>query len=60
LLVHTLDDTARGFYERLGFDPSPLDPMTLLITLADLRASVWGRSRKWRGRSIKTHPSAAR
>ena len=40
LLVHALDDTARGFYERLGFDPSPLDPMTLMITLADLRASV--------------------
>jgi len=40
LLVHALDDAARAFYEHLGFDPSPLDPMTLMITLADLRAGV--------------------
>lgn len=38
LLVHALDETAQAFYERLGFDSSPLDPMTLMITLADLRA----------------------
>lgn len=40
LIVHALDDLAKAFYERLGFDPSPLDPMTLMITLTDLRASV--------------------
>lgn len=40
LLVHALDEPAKAFYERLGFDPSPLDPMTLMITLADLRASL--------------------
>lgn len=40
LLVHALDETAQAFYQRLGFDPSPLDPMTLMITLADLRASL--------------------
>ena len=40
LLVHALDEDARVFYEGLGFDPSPLDPMTLMITLADLRASL--------------------
>ncbi len=40
LLAHALDDDARAFYERLGFDRSPLDPMTLMITLADLRASL--------------------
>lgn len=38
LLVHALDETAKEFYERLGFDSSPLDPMTLMITLPDLRA----------------------
>ena len=38
LLVHALDETAKEFYERLGFDASPLDAMTLMITLADLRA----------------------
>jgi GNAT superfamily N-acetyltransferase len=40
LLVYALDDSARGFYEHLGFDPSPLDPMTLMITLSDLRATL--------------------
>jgi hypothetical protein len=29
----------RTFYLALGFDPSPLDPMTLMETLADLRAA---------------------
>lgn len=39
LLVHALDCSAKAFYERLGFDPSPLDDMTLMITLGDLQAS---------------------
>ena len=40
LIVHALSENAAAFYRRLGFDPSPLDPMTLMITLADLRASL--------------------
>jgi GNAT superfamily N-acetyltransferase len=40
LLVHAIDEDAKTFYHRLGFDPSPLDPMTLMITLADLRAGL--------------------
>jgi hypothetical protein len=40
LIVHALDSAAKAFYERVGFEPSPLDPMTLMITLADLRACV--------------------
>jgi len=40
LLVHALDEDAWAFYRRLGFDPALLDPMTLMITLADLRASL--------------------
>jgi GNAT superfamily N-acetyltransferase len=40
LLTHALDDAARAFYLRLGFDASPLAPMTLMITLADLRAAL--------------------
>jgi GNAT superfamily N-acetyltransferase len=38
LLVHALSPEAAAFYERVGFEQSPLDPMTLMITLADLRA----------------------
>ena len=40
LLVHALSDEAKAFYLRLGLDPSPLEPMTLMTTLADLRASL--------------------
>jgi GNAT superfamily N-acetyltransferase len=40
LLVHALSDDAKAFYLRLGLDPSPLDPMTLMVTTADLRAAM--------------------
>ncbi len=40
LLVHALSDEAKAFYLRLGLDPSPFDPMTLMVTLADLRSGV--------------------
>lgn len=40
LLVHALSADAKAFYERLGFDPSPLDPMVLMVTLADLQAAL--------------------
>lgn len=38
LIVQALSAEAKTFYERVGFDSSPLDPMTLMITLADLKA----------------------
>ena len=38
LVVQALSDEARVFYERVGFDSSPLDPMLLMMTLADLKA----------------------
>jgi GNAT superfamily N-acetyltransferase len=40
LLVHALSEDARTFYLRLGLDESPLDPMILMVTLADLRAAL--------------------
>lgn len=40
LIVHAISDDAATFYRRLGFDPSPLEPMTLMVTLSDLRASM--------------------
>jgi predicted N-acetyltransferase YhbS len=40
MMVHALSESARAFYERVGFDPSPLDPMTLMATLSDLRAGL--------------------
>ncbi|MCT8999486.1 GNAT family N-acetyltransferase [Chelativorans intermedius] len=40
ILVHALSTEAKAFYERIGFEPSPFDPMTLMVTLADLKASL--------------------
>jgi hypothetical protein len=43
LIVHAISDQARAFYLALGFEPSPLEPMMPLVTLADLRdASLSG------------------
>ena len=39
IVVHAISEEAKAFYIALGFDPSPLDPMTLLVTLADLRGA---------------------
>ncbi|KYN45518.1 GNAT family acetyltransferase, partial [Salmonella enterica subsp. enterica serovar Typhi] len=36
MLVHALSDEAREFYLRVGFEPSPMDPMMLMVTLGDL------------------------
>jgi GNAT superfamily N-acetyltransferase len=40
LLVHAISEEARAFYLRLGLVPSPLDPMTLMTTLSDLRQAT--------------------
>lgn len=39
MIVHAISEEAKAFYLTLGFDPSPSDPMTLLVTLPDLRAA---------------------
>lgn len=33
VLVHALDEEAKGFYEYYGFKPSPTNPMTLILSL---------------------------
>lgn len=40
LLVHAISPEAAAFYEAVGFEPSRLEPMTLMATLADLRAAL--------------------
>jgi GNAT superfamily N-acetyltransferase len=35
VLVHAISDSAKRFYEKKGFTSSPVDPMTLMITLSD-------------------------
>lgn len=40
ILVHAISQDAKASYLALGFEPSPLEPMTLMVTLAELRGSV--------------------
>ena len=40
MLVHAISDEAKAFYLTLGLSESPLDPMTLMVTLSDLEASL--------------------
>lgn len=40
IVVHAISEDAKAFYQAIGFDSSPVDPMTLLVTLNDLRATL--------------------
>lgn len=40
MIVHALSEEAKVFYLRLGLLPSPFEPMTLMVTLTDLKASI--------------------
>jgi GNAT superfamily N-acetyltransferase len=37
ILVHAISDQAKAFYEKYGFRPSPVEPMTLMITIDETR-----------------------
>jgi hypothetical protein len=40
LLAHALNDAARSFYTRFGFEESPTDPMNLQLIVKDIKASI--------------------
>lgn len=40
MIVHAISEEAKAFYLTLGFDPSPIDPMILMATLADIRLNT--------------------
>lgn len=40
LLVHAISEEAKAFYLGLGLTPSPIEPMTLMTTVADLKAAL--------------------
>jgi GNAT superfamily N-acetyltransferase len=46
ILVHAISDHARKFYEDCGFIASPIDPMTLMITVAEAAKAFVGRDSK--------------
>ena len=39
IFVHALDDEAKAFYKRFGFNESPIDAMTLMARVIDIEAS---------------------
>ncbi len=43
ILVHAISEQARKFYVECGFAASPVDPMTLMITVAEAAKSLVGR-----------------
>jgi GNAT superfamily N-acetyltransferase len=40
IVVHAISEEAKKFYLALGFDASPSEPMTLMVTLSDMRAAL--------------------
>jgi len=40
IVVHAISEEALKFYVALGFDACPREPMTLVATLADIRAAL--------------------
>jgi GNAT superfamily N-acetyltransferase len=43
ILLHAITADAKRFCERAGFSASPIDPMTMMITLADIERALGGR-----------------
>jgi len=43
ILVHTISDAAKRFYEKYGFVASPVDPSTVMITTAEAAKIVRGK-----------------
>lgn len=54
ILVRAMSEEAKRFYERHGFVTSPIDPMALMITVADPENTL--RSSGWRRVSGQTDP----
>jgi GNAT superfamily N-acetyltransferase len=40
LLVHAVNEEAKGFYEHYGFESSPSDPMNLQLLVKDIKATI--------------------
>ncbi|WP_155751881.1 GNAT family N-acetyltransferase [Scytonema sp. UIC 10036] len=40
ILVHAISEEAKQFYEKCGFMPSPVAPMTLMVTIADAKNAL--------------------
>ena len=43
VLLHAISDDAKRFHGNAGFSTSPVDPMTMMITLADVEKALLER-----------------
>jgi predicted N-acetyltransferase YhbS len=43
IVVHAISEQAKAFYLAVGFEVSPLNPMTLMVTLADIQVAFRGQ-----------------
>ncbi len=59
MLVHAISEDAKRFYERCGFQPSPVDPMTLMITMRDVQRMLIGENETRSRAGTLTHSSQA-
>lgn len=46
MLVHAISERAKRFYEARGFRASPVDPMTLMITLSEAERILGGKGER--------------
>lgn len=44
ILLHAISEDAKRFYIQHGFAASPVDPMTMMITLADVEKALVGQA----------------
>ncbi len=40
LLAHCLDEQAKSFYHKSGFKPSPLEALTMMLSMAEIEAII--------------------
>lgn len=40
MLTHAKDEDAKQFYQKFGFEESPIHPLTLMLSIKDIRASL--------------------
>ena len=58
IIVHAISEEAKRFYLALGFEPSPREPMTLMVTLATLLSAAPSFATKVKV-SVPTKPASA-
>lgn len=46
IVVHAISEAAKGFYQGYGLIPSPIDPMTVMITVAEARKMLGEKETK--------------